>query len=199
MTDQTNQSRRNFLYVAAGGLGAVAAGATAVPFIGSMLPAADTLAAAKTEFDVSTVEAGQLVTIQWQGKPVFVVHRTAELLAQVDGHDDSLKDANSEAIDSVQAEWMDTPEKRKYRAIKKEYLIVVASCTHLGCIPLFKPSAGRKEWGDSVPDDWPGGWHCPCHGSYYDVSARVINGSPAPHNLHVMPYNYTSDSVVVIG
>jgi len=199
MTDQADQSRRNFLYVAAGGLGAVAAGATAIPFIGSMLPAADTLAAAKTEFDVSTVEAGQQVTIQWQGKPVFVVHRTAEQLKQLDGHDDSLKDANSEATPEVQQPWMDTPEKRKYRAIKPEYLIVVASCTHLGCIPLFKPSAGQKEWGDSVPSDWPGGWHCPCHGSYYDISARVINGSPAPHNLHVMPYNYTSDTVVVIG
>jgi len=199
MTDQADQSRRNFLYVAAGGLGAVAAGATVVPFIGSMLPAADTLAAAKTEFNVSTVAAGQLVTIQWQGKPVFVVHRTPELLAQVDGHDGKLKDADSKDIEAVQAEWMDTPEKRKYRAIKKEYLIVVASCTHLGCIPLFKPTAGRKDWGDSVPEDWAGGWHCPCHGSYYDMSARVVNGSPAPHNLHVMPYNYTSDTIVVIG
>jgi len=199
MTDQADQSRRNFLYVAAGGLGAVAAGATAIPFIGSIMPAADTLAAAKTEFDVSTVEAGQMVTIQWQGKPVFVVHRTAEQLKQLDGHDESLKDMNSEAIAEVQQPWMDTPEKRKFRAIKPEYLIVVASCTHLGCIPLFKPSAGRKEWGDSVPDDWPGGWHCPCHGSYYDISARVINGSPAPHNLHVMPYKYSSDTIVVIG
>ncbi|GAV20571.1 ubiquinol-cytochrome c reductase iron-sulfur subunit [Mariprofundus micogutta] len=199
MTDQANQSRRNFLYVAAGGLGAVAAGATVVPFIGSMLPAADTLAASKTEFDVSTVEAGQLVVIQWQGKPVFVVNRTAELLAQVDGHDDRLKDVNSEAIPEVQQDWMDTPEKRKYRAIKPEYLIVVASCTHLGCIPLFKPTQGRKDWGDSVPENWAGGWHCPCHGSYYDISARVVNGSPAPHNLHVMPYKYTSDTKVVIG
>ena len=120
MTDQADQSRRNFLYVAAGGLGAVAAGATVVPFIGSMLPAADTLAASKTEFDVSTVEAGQLVVIQWQGKPVFVVNRTEELLSQVDGHDDSLKDVNSEAIPEVQQAWMDTPEKRKYRAIKPD-------------------------------------------------------------------------------
>jgi len=198
MTDQADQSRRNFLYVAAGGMGAVAAGAAVVPFIGSMLPAADTLAAAKTEFDVATVEAGQLVVIQWQGKPVFVVHRTEEFLKQVDGHDEMLKDPNSEAIDDVSAEWM-TPENRKYRAIKPEYLIVVASCTHLGCIPLFKPTAGRKDWGESVPEDWPGGWHCPCHGSLYDISARVINGSPAPHNLHLMPYTYTSDTKVVIG
>lgn len=199
MTDQADQSRRNFLYVAAGGLGAVAAGATVVPFIGSMLPAADTLAASKTEFDVATVAEGQLVVIQWQGKPVFVVNRTPELLSQIDGHDAMLKDPNSEAIEAVQAEWMDTPEKRKFRAIKPEYLIVVASCTHLGCIPLFKPSAGQKEWGDSVPSDWPGGWHCPCHGSLYDLSARVINGSPAPHNLHVMPYKYLSDTKVLIG
>jgi len=126
------------------------------------------------------------------------VHRTEELLKQVDGHDEMLKDAYSEAIEEVSAEWM-TPENRKYRAIKPEYLIVVASCTHLGCIPLFKPSAGRKEWGDSVPENWPGGWHCPCHGSLYDISARVINGSPAPHNLHLMPYTYLTDTKVMIG
>lgn len=199
MSDKADHSRRNFLYVAAGGLGAVAAGATAVPFVASMLPAADTLAAAKTEFDVSTVAEGQLVVIQWQGKPVFVVNRTADMLERVKGHDDDLKDPNSEAIEAVQAEWMDSEEKRIYRAIKPEVLIVVASCTHLGCIPLFKPTAGQKDWGDSVPSDWPGGWHCPCHGSYYDLSARVVNGSPAPHNLHVMPYEYKTDSVVVIG
>jgi len=199
MTDKADHSRRNFLYVAAGGLGAVAAGATAVPFIGSMLPAADTLAAAKTEYDVSTVAEGQLVVIQWQGKPVFVVNRTADMLERVKGQDDKLKDPNSEAGDAVQAEWMDTDEKRLYRAIKPEILIVVASCTHLGCIPLFKPTAGQKDWGDSVPSDWAGGWHCPCHGSFYDLSARVINGSPAPQNLHVMPYKYISDTVVLIG
>ncbi len=199
MTDKADHSRRNFLYVAAGGLGAVAAGATAVPFIGSMLPAADTLAAAKTEYDVSTVAEGQLVVIQWQGKPVFVVNRTAEMLERVKGHDDKLKDPNSEAAEAVQAEWMDTDEKRLYRAIKPEILIVVASCTHLGCIPLFKPTAGQKDWGDSVPSDWAGGWHCPCHGSFYDLSARVMNGSPAPQNLHVMKYKYISDTVVLIG
>ena len=199
MTDKADHSRRNFLYVAAGGLGAVAAGATAVPFIGSMLPAADTLAAAKTEYDVSTVAEGQLVVIQWQGKPVFVVNRTADMLERVKGQDDKLKDPNSDAVEGVQAEWMDTDEKRLYRAIKPEILIVVASCTHLGCIPLFKPTAGQKDWGDSVPSDWAGGWHCPCHGSFYDLSARVINGSPAPQNLHVMPYKYISDTVVLIG
>jgi len=198
MSDQVDQSRRNMLFGAAGLLGGVAALAAAVPFVGSMLPAADTLAAAKTEFDVGTVEAGQLVVIQWQGKPVFVANRTKELLAQVDGHDDMLKDPESKEIEAVSAEWL-TDANRKYRAIKPEYLIVVASCTHLGCIPLYKPSKGRKEWGDSVPENWPGGWHCPCHGSLYDISARVINGSPAPHNLHLMPYKYTGDTTVVIG
>jgi len=198
MTDQADQSRRNFLYVAAGGMGAVAAGATVAPFIGSMFPAADTPAAAKTEFDVATVEAGQLVVIQWQGKPVFIVNRTEEYLKQVDGHDEMLKDKNSTHIEAVRADWI-TPENLKYRSIKPEYLIVVASCTHLGCIPLFKPTAGRKEWGESVPENWPGGWHCPCHGSLYDISARVINGSPAPDNLHLMPYTYKTETQVVIG
>src|SRR5665811_1143512 len=100
-----------------------------------MLPAADTLAASTTEYNVGTVAKGQLVVIQWQGKPVFVVNRTEELLSQIDGHDDMLKDKNSEAIEAVQAAWMDTAEKRKLRSIKPEYLITVASCTHLGCIP----------------------------------------------------------------
>ncbi len=198
MADQANQSRRSFLYVAAGAMGGIAAGATVVPFIGSMLPAADTLAASKTEYDVNTVEKGQLVVIQWQGKPVFVVNRTEAYLKEVDGHDDMLKDPNSEHIPAVTAAWI-TPENRKYRAIKPEYLILVASCTHLGCIPMFKPTAGRKDWGESVPEDWPGGWHCPCHGSLYDISARVINGSPAPDNLHLMPYKYLTDTKVVIG
>jgi len=199
MTEKTDDSRRNFLYLAAGGLGGVAAAATIVPFIGSMLPAADTLAASKTEYDVTTVAEGQLVVILWQGKPVFITHRTPELLAEVDGHDDMLKDKDSKAIPEVEQPWMNTPERRKYRAIKPEYLVVSAICTHLGCIPGYKPTAGRKDWGDAVPEDWPGGWQCPCHGSLYDISARVINGSPAPHNLHALPYKYKTDSVVVIG
>jgi len=198
MTEKANESRRNFLYLAAGGLGGVAAAATVIPFIGSMLPAADTLAASKTEYDVSTVAEGQLVVIQWQGKPVFVTNRTEGLLKQIDGHDSMLKDPDSKHIAAVSAEWL-TDENRKYRSIKPEYLVVVASCTHLGCIPGYKPSAGRAEWGDSVPEDWPGGWHCPCHGSLYDISARVINGSPAPDNLHLMPYKYKTDTTVVIG
>lgn len=197
--DNTNQSRRNFLFVASGALGGVAAAATAIPFVASMMPAADTLAASSTEYDVSTVEEGQLVVISWRGKPVFVVNRTEEMLKRVDGHDDRLKDVNSEAIPAVQASWMKTPEQRKYRAIKPQYLVVVASCTHLGCIPLYKPSAGQEEWGSSVPSDWAGGWHCPCHGSFYDLSARVVNGSPAPHNLHVAEYEYKSETVIYIG
>jgi len=199
MTEKTDDSRRNFLYLAAGGLGGVAAAATIVPFIGSMLPAADTLAASKTEYDVTTVAEGQLVVILWQGKPVFITHRTPELLAEVDGHDDMLKDKDSKAIPEVEQPWMNTPERRKYRSIKPEYLVVSAICTHLGCIPGYKPTAGRKDWGDAIPEDWPGGWQCPCHGSLYDISARVINGSPAPFNLHALPYEYKSDTTVVIG
>ena len=199
MTDQVDQSRRDFLYLAAGGLGAVAVGATAVPFIGSMMPAADTLAAAITEYNVGTVDPGQMVVIQWQGKPVFVTHRTPEMLKQVEGHDDTLKDPDSMSAPEVQQEWMETPEQRKFRSIKPEYLIILASCTHLGCIPLYKPTPGRKDWGESVPEDWPGGWHCPCHGSFYDISGRVMKGSPAPQNLHVMKYKYISDTTVVIG
>jgi len=152
-----------------------------------------------SEFDVTTVAEGQLTVILWQGKPVFITNRTPGLLKEVDGHDDMLKDKDSKAIPEVEQPWMNTPERRKYRAIKPEYLVVSAICTHLGCIPGYKPTAGRKDWGDAVPEDWPGGWQCPCHGSLYDISGRVINGSPAPFNLHALPYKYKTDSVVVIG
>ncbi|MDX8376504.1 MAG: ubiquinol-cytochrome c reductase iron-sulfur subunit [Mariprofundales bacterium] len=199
MTEQVDESKRNFLYLLAGGLGGVAAAATALPFLGSMLPAADTLAASTTEFDVSTVAPGQMVVIAWRGKPVFIVHRTPEMIANLSKHDDKLKDANSEAIPEVLASWLDSDDKLLWRSIKPEYLVVIASCTHLGCIPLYKPSPGQKDWGSSVPTDWVGGWHCPCHGSFYDLSARVINGSPAPHNLHLMDYRYKTDTNIVIG
>ncbi|MDX8393422.1 MAG: ubiquinol-cytochrome c reductase iron-sulfur subunit [Mariprofundales bacterium] len=199
MTEQVDESKRNFLYLLAGGLGGVAAAATALPFLGSMLPAADTLAASTTEFDVATVALGQMVVIAWRGKPVFIVHRTPEMIANLNKHDDKLKDANSKAIPEAQADWMDSADKRLWRSIKSEYLVVIASCTHLGCIPLYKPSPGQKDWGSSVPTDWVGGWHCPCHGSFYDLSARVINGSPAPHNLHLMKYRYKTDTNIVIG
>lgn len=200
MTDETvDCKRRNFLYGLASGLGAAGAASVAVPFVGSMMPAADTMAASTTEFDLSTLVPGQLVVIGWQGKPVFVVHRTPAMLERLKGLDIELKDPESRADPRVEADWMKTDEQRLTRSIKPEHLVLIANCTHLGCIPLFKPSPGQAEWGTSVPPDWPGGWHCPCHGSLYDLAGRVMVGSPAPFNLFTVPYKYTSDTSILIG
>jgi len=197
--DKVDSRRRNFLWGIASGLGAAGAASVAVPFVRSMLPAADTMAVSTTEFDLKTLVPGQLVVIAWQGKPVFVVHRTEAMLKRLPEYEYKLKDPESLADPRVQADWMKTPEQRLTRAIKPEYLVLIANCTHLGCIPLFKPSPGQAEWGSSVPEDWPGGWHCPCHGSLYDLAGRVIEGSPAPFNLYTVPYKYLSDTKILIG
>ncbi|MDQ6950678.1 MAG: ubiquinol-cytochrome c reductase iron-sulfur subunit [Mariprofundales bacterium] len=191
--------RREFLYAAATGVGAVGAAATAIPFVRAMQPAADTLAASTTEFDVATVEPGMIKAIIWRGQPIFIVHRTPAMLKEINGHDAMLKDPESRAIPEVESAWMTSDTLRSTRAIRPEYLVISAVCTHLGCIPTFKPTPGRKDWGDAVPVDWPGGWLCACHGSLYDLSGRVIKGSPAPFNLHMPPYKYIHDTTVLIG
>jgi len=203
MSEPTDHKRRNFLWGLASGLGAAGVAGLAVPFVKSMLPAADTLAASTTEYDVSTIVPGQLVVIAWQGIPVFVAHRTEKMLEHLDGHYFRLKDPESRALPGnghvVEAPWMKTKEQRISRAIKPEYLVTNAHCTHLGCIPLFKPSSGQAEWGDTVPTWWPGGFHCPCHGSLYDLAGRVFDGSPAPYNLYLVPYKYTAETKILIG
>jgi len=197
--DTVDCKRRNFLWGAATGLGAAGVAVTAVPFVRTMQPAADTLAAAVTEFDVSTVKPGMIQTIAWRGQPVFIVHRTPTMLKELYGHDDLLNDPLSKAIPEVQADWMKTDEQRITRAIKPEYLVISAVCTHLGCVPTFMPTPGRKDWGNVVPENWPGGWHCACHGSNYDLSGRVFKHVPAPYNLHMPPYKYTSGTKILIG
>jgi ubiquinol-cytochrome c reductase iron-sulfur subunit len=140
-----------------------------------MNPAADTLALATTEFDVSGVEEGMAVTIVWRGKPVFVRHRTAKEI---------------EEAGAVDINDLPDPETDGARAAKPEMLVLVGVCTHLGCVPLGqKATDPRGEWG---------GWFCPCHGSHYDTSGRIRKG-PAPTNLPVPPYEYISDTVIRIG
>lgn len=168
-------SRRDFLVITTTAVGAVGAACVAWPFIDQMNPAADTLALASIEFDVSTVAEGQAVTLTWRGKPVFVRHRTP---------------AEIEEAEAVPLDELRDPETDSERAIKPEYLVMVGVCTHLGCVPL----------GQSVSDpkgDY-GGWFCPCHGSHYDTSGRIRVG-PAPLNLTVPEYQYISDTVIRIG
>ena len=171
----SGESRRDFLILTAGALGAVAVAATVWPFIETMNPARDTLAAASTEVDLAPVAVGQRLTIAWRGKPVFIDHRTpAEIKAAREVDLTQLRDPQADSERFKQAEW----------------LIVVGVCTHLGCIPL-----GQKTGDDRGPY---GGWFCPCHGSIYDTSGRIRQG-PAPLNLAVPPYQFTGKSAVKIG
>ncbi|WP_373089506.1 ubiquinol-cytochrome c reductase iron-sulfur subunit [Sneathiella sp.] len=168
--EEDGVKRRDFLYVAAGGLGAVGAAAAIWPFISQMNPSADVLALSTTEVDLSGIEVGSEITVVWQGKPVFVRHRTEE---------------NIEAARDVVVADLPDPQTDAERVIKPEWLIMVGVCTHLGCIPL-------KGQGDY------GGWFCPCHGSQYDTSGRIRQG-PAPKNLIVPPYEFLNDDTIKIG
>lgn len=168
-------SRRDFLIISTTAVGAVGAACVAWPFIDQMNPAADTLALASIEFDVSTVAEGQSVTLTWRGKPVFVRHRTPA----------EIEEAREVPLDDLR-----DPQTDAERAEKPEYLVMVGVCTHLGCVPLGQSVSDPK--GDF------GGWFCPCHGSHYDTSGRIRRG-PAPLNLAVPEYQYISDTVVRIG
>lgn len=184
-------SRRRFLVIGASVMGAVAAGVAATPFVASMFPSARAKAAgAPVEVDLTKVEPGMLLAVEWRGKPVWVVNRTKEMLDMLGKHDDKLTDAASEAA-AQQPDYC----KNATRSIKPEYLVVVGICTHLGCSPTFRKEVGPVDLGA----DWPGGWFCPCHGSRFDLAARVFNGSPAPTNLVIPPHKYLSDTKILVG
>jgi ubiquinol-cytochrome c reductase iron-sulfur subunit len=169
------ETRRDFLILTAAALGVVGTAAAIWPFVDSLNPAADTLALSTTDVDLSPVQVGQRLTVAWQGKPVFIDHRPADEIKKAQDVDwQSLRD----------------PQPDSARVQKPEWLIVVGVCTHLGCIPL-----GQKQGDDR---GLFGGWFCPCHGSMYDTSARIRQG-PAPANLLVPPYKFTSDTAITIG
>jgi ubiquinol-cytochrome c reductase iron-sulfur subunit len=169
------QSRRDFLIVATGAVGAVGAALSVWPLIDSMNPSADVLALASTEVDISPIQVGQAITVTWRGKPVFIRHRGVDEI-KVARETDPAK--------------LIHPEKDEARAKKPEWLIMVGVCTHLGCIPLGQKAGEMK--GEF------GGWFCPCHGSHYDTSGRIRKG-PAPKNLEIPPHTFTSDTTVKIG
>lgn len=183
-----NQSRRRFLASMTAVVGAAGAVGVAIPFVKSWTPSAKAKAAgAPVKFDISKVEPGQMVVTEWRGKPVYVVRRTPAILEAIRALDGKLKDPKSEKSDQP------AYAKNEFRSIKDEYLIIVGLCTHLGCAPKFRPEEG------SVTPDWRGGFHCPCHGSMFDLAGRVYQSVPAPTNLMVPPHFYESDSVIVIG
>jgi len=189
-SDVTNTGRRKFLTTATSVVGAAGVVGVAVPFVGSWQPSARAKAAgAPVKFDMSKIEQGQLVRVEWRGQPVFVVRRTQEQIDALPGMTDKLKDPDS-SNEAQQPAYVDDT-----RAIKDEYLVLVGLCTHLGCSPKYitKLDAAAPE------ADWEGGFFCACHGSKFDMAGRVYKGSPASDNLAVPPYSYESDSVIVIG
>lgn len=186
-----DKSKRRFLVMASSAVGGIAAAGTAIPFVVSMMPSARALAAgAPVEVDLSKLEPGALLTVEWRGKPVWIVSRTKEMLDLLGKHDDKLTDPQSDNSNQ-QPDYCKNPT----RSIKPEYLIAVGICTHLGCSPTYRKEVGAADLGA----DWPGGFFCPCHGSRFDLAARVFNGSPAPSNLVIPPHKYLSESKVLIG
>lgn len=188
MTDEVDTERRLFLTAATTVIGGLGLGLAAVPFVGSWLPSAKAEAlGAPVEVDLSNIEEGQKITVAWRGQPIFVVHRTQP---EVDG----LKSLDSQLRDPLSQE----PQQpayitEQYRSIKPQYLVLIGICTHLGCVPLFRPTPG------SVGPEWIGGFFCPCHGSKFDLAGRVYKGVPAPLNLVVPDYKYLSDTMLRIG
>ena len=189
--DSVDEKKRRLLLIGTGLAAGAATAGVAVPFLASWFPSARALAAgAPVEYDISKLEAGQQITIEWRGKPVWILRRTPEMIERLKGHDAVLVDPESKG--SKQPPYAKGPE----RAIKPEFFVVEGVCTHLGCSPTLKKEIGAAS---DMGADWPGGYYCPCHNSRFDLSARVFKGSPAPSNLTVPPHRYASDFVVVVG
>lgn len=183
-------SRRRFLTAATTVVGAVGAAFVAVPFVTSMLPSDKAKAAgAPVEADISKLEPGQMIRVQWRGKPVWVVNRTPAMVEALPSLDDRLRDPDSN--ESEQPGYARNP----LRSIKPETLVLVGICTHLGCSPSYRPEVAPADLGP----DWKGGFFCPCHGSSFDLAGRVYRGVPAPLNLVVPPHRYVSNTVILIG
>ncbi len=182
--------RRDFLYIATGAVAAVGVAAAAWPFIDQMEPAADVLAAGgPLTVDVSKMAEGQQILVMWRSKPIFVVRRPKAALEELKKPEllAMLRDPESSAMQQP------AYAKNWSRSLKPEYLVLVGICTHLGCIPGYKPKPG------DLSPTWPGGYLCPCHGSKYDLAGRVFQDVPAPMNLPVPPYDFTNDATLVIG
>ncbi|MCL2525157.1 MAG: ubiquinol-cytochrome c reductase iron-sulfur subunit [Betaproteobacteria bacterium] len=183
---------RRRLIVATAAVGGVGAIAAAVPFVASLLPSERAKAAgAPVEVDIGKLEPGHMITVEWRGKPVWIINRTKEMLDTLPKLSDQMADPHSD-------EKKQQPDyaKNETRSIKPELLVVIGICTHLGCSPSSKFKAGADE---GMPGDWLGGFLCPCHGSTFDFAGRVFKAKPAPTNLEVPPHVYLSDTRILIG
>jgi ubiquinol-cytochrome c reductase iron-sulfur subunit len=191
--DAIDPSRRAWVGIACGA-GALGGVATAVPFVASFAPSERAKAAgAAVEVDIGGLKAGQMATVEWRGKPVWILKRTPEQV-------ESLKKTEAKVADPESKRKPEelTPEyaRNQYRSRKPEVLVAVGICSHLGCSPTAKLAAGAQP---SLPDDWQGGFFCPCHGSIFDLAGRVYKNVPAPDNLEIPPHMYLSDSKLLIG
>ncbi|MBC7918356.1 MAG: ubiquinol-cytochrome c reductase iron-sulfur subunit [Rhodoferax sp.] len=192
-TKNIDSSKRTWL-IASGCAGAVGGLATAVPFVSTFQPSERAKAAgAAVEVDIGGIQPGEKVTVEWRGKPVWIVRRTPEQLAALGKVTGELADPESKRKPSEL-----TPEyaRNEARSIKPEFFVAVGICSHLGCSPSDKFQLGAQP---SLPDDWKGGFLCPCHGSTFDMAGRVFKNKPAPDNLEVPPHMYLSDSRLLIG
>ena len=194
MSDTPMDSSKRTWLIASGCAGAAGGLATAIPFVSTFQPSERAKAAgAAVEVDISSIKPGEKLTVEWRGKPVWIVRRTPEQLAELTKNDPDLADPNS---DRKPGEITPTYAKNEGRSIKPEIFVAVGICTHLGCSPGDKFVPGPQP---SLPDNWTGGFLCPCHGSTFDMAGRVYKNKPAPDNLEVPPHMYLSDSKLLIG
>lgn len=186
-------SKRRFLVAATTVTGGAVVAATAVPFVASMLPSERARAGgAPVDADFAKLAPGEQITFEWRGKPVWILHRTEIMLKTLESPDHR---ANLVDPDSKVTTQQPVYARNAFRSVKPEYLVVVSICTHLGCVPSFRPDAAP---GDLGPN-WPGGYYCPCHGSKFDFAGRVYRNLPAPTNLVVPPHHYLGPTMVRIG
>ena len=194
MSDSSVDSSKRTWLIASTCAGAVGGVATAIPFVSTFQPSERAKAAgAPVEADISALKPGEKMVVEWRGKPVWIIRRTKEQLDDLKGVSASLPDPKSERNPSEL-----TPEyaRNEWRSIKPEFMVAVGICTHLGCSPVDKLVPGPQP---SLPDDWKGGFLCPCHGSTFDLAGRVFKNKPAPDNLEVPPHMYLSDTRLLIG
>ncbi|MBN8742958.1 MAG: ubiquinol-cytochrome c reductase iron-sulfur subunit [Thiomonas arsenitoxydans] len=186
-------SKRRTWLIATGCAGCVAAGGAAVPFVDSLAPSAKARAeGGPVDVDISSLRPSEKMTVLWRGQPVWILHRTPAMLESLNETQSLVADPDSKRTAFPTPAWAQT----QWRSIKKEYLVVVGICTHLGCSPVDRFTPGPQP---SLPSDWDGGFLCPCHGSMFDLAGRVFKNMPAPDNLVVPPYMYVTDAKVRIG
>jgi ubiquinol-cytochrome c reductase iron-sulfur subunit len=191
MSNGLNLGRRRFLGVATGVTSAVGMAFVAVPFLASWKPSARAQAlGAPVEVDISKLDEGAMLRVEWRGRPVWLLRRSPEMIERLEIADDQVRDPESQ--EPQQPDYA----VNRHRSIKPEVLVVIGSCTHLGCSPMPRFDAGAADLGGA---DWPGGFFCACHGSKFDLAGRVWRGVPAPLNLVVPPHKYLDESIILVG